>query len=277
MSVPPGWLIADSVSFPDFKLLPEDRTRLGHLSSSLEIQEWILTRVNEQQALIRSFRSLHNASVPINCQLPQDVLSEIFLHLPIVPLDGQSTQRPAFQFRAFKFLHVCRLWRQIILGTPSFWTAMLSQALVNVNYHDEENRFAFILGKTGVLPLSVTVRGGLKGGDLIEMLIPYAHRLSYVQVGCTDQDMHRLLSAGLPRLRELYYDAEDAKDDRLRAPYIDSTKLPQLCTLRVPAAFFRATTTFSSLQCLDLMESRDRKSTRLNSSHSGESRMPSSA
>ena len=212
MSVPPGWQIADTVSFSDFRLLPEDRHRLGHLSSTPEIQEWILTRVNEHQALIRSFRSLHNASVPINRQLPQDVLSEIFYCVAIA-LPGRQLRSLHAYDRAFKLVHVCRLWRQIILGMPTFWAAILSQVLVNVRFRNENNRFAFMLEKTGVLPLSIDIFDDVQG-SLMELLIPHAFRISFVDIACTLPHLYRMLSEDLPRLQCLSYcDLEDVKGD----------------------------------------------------------------
>ena len=247
MSLPPGWQIAETVPFTDFKLCPEDRAGLGRLSNTPEIQKWIFTRIKEYRARILSLLSLHNASVPINCRLPREVLSEIFGYLP------PARQRQK-QFRAFKFLHVCRLWRQIILETPSFWVAMLSQATVDSRSRHENNRFAFVLDKTGVLPLSATVCEYL-GGGLIEMLIPHAHRLSSMNVTYIRSHLYRMLSTDLPRLRHLSYQDPDVGNNHLGAPYLDPNKFPQLYSLRMPTALFKATTTFGSLQHLHLTQS----------------------
>ena len=205
MSVPPGWQIADTVSFSDFRLLP------------------------------------------------QDVLSEIFYCVAIA-LPGRQLRSLHAYDRAFKLVHVCRLWRQIILGMPTFWAAILSQVLVNVRFRNENNRFAFMLEKTGVLPLSIDIFDDVQG-SLMELLIPHAFRISFVDIACTLPHLYRMLSEDLPHLQCLSYcDLEDVKGDYLRAPHIDLAKFPQLCSLTIPASLFRATTTFGNMRHLHVMD-----------------------
>ncbi|KAI0961013.1 hypothetical protein AcV7_000233 [Taiwanofungus camphoratus] len=120
---------------------------------------------------IRSMRNLHR---PIN-RLPAEILTMIFRE---VPAPFFTNEKPEFciwhpEIRAPRDIiaatHVCRHWRELILGTPSLWTNI-------VNFHDD-----LILQRSSAAPLKVYIDNspGSPTGPLLQTEGPRLQELHW--------------------------------------------------------------------------------------------------
>jgi len=157
---------------------------------------------------MRSCRNTQHSSIPqknpfvpfpdghcrIN-RLSQQILSRIFKFGQWEDLVEQEqgsydeTSTVASQIPAFELLisHVCRLWRNIALGTPSLWTTISVTITACLPYE----RVATYLERSKSLPLNICVAEGAQRsvsdeadnfGALLTLLVPHLSRWASIQV-----------------------------------------------------------------------------------------------
>ena len=259
MSDPLGRSIADTISFPGFRLLQDDRTSLNKLTTLTEIQEWVLFRAAEYHSLAQSLRSLHNASVPINRRLPPEVFMDIFSLLSNADLYGCD----ASKYCMLKLLHVCRHWRQIIMQTPSFWASVFNEVASDLEKSrllERIDLLAFILEKTGVCPLSPSIHSD-PDGKLVDMIVPHAHHLSVLGLISSRRQLDHILCKEMPQLVHLHHilerDSEEddnalESSDRPALVRIDFSRFPKLAKLKISSTLWGITSATHTLQRLGL-------------------------
>ncbi|RPD73618.1 hypothetical protein L226DRAFT_561297 [Lentinus tigrinus ALCF2SS1-7] len=104
----------------DSYLTAEDRNHLAFLAPE-KVEEWTRAKIDELLNRVRSLYSVSNAAAFINRKLPPEVLMEVFSHLK------PSFERPG----QLNILHVCRMWRHLLLRSTAFWGWTSSTATSN--------------------------------------------------------------------------------------------------------------------------------------------------
>ncbi|KAI0647780.1 hypothetical protein C8Q79DRAFT_905688 [Trametes meyenii] len=149
--------------------------------SPLEIQQWTLARAKDYEEYIRALRSVYNAAAPIHCRLPAEVLMYIF-----GSVDPHN-------LKVLKLLHVCRLWRAILLKTPEFWAKLFT--LVGV--WDRPDALQAVLKYSG--HRTITAERVPAAAILSSSLKPHLDRISSLNVVVRNNQfrkLYRLLRTG---------------------------------------------------------------------------------
>ncbi|KAH7335537.1 hypothetical protein B0J17DRAFT_80008 [Rhizoctonia solani] len=124
-----------------------------HLRASL-----FQKQIQQAQAAISFSRNSSSATVLINA-LPAEVLTRIFGIVTGAKFCQLHTWCPGYEkLRKYPILltHVCAHWRQIMIGTPSFWTHID----VHPRLHENEwlwHRTQAFISRAGCSPLSIHI------------------------------------------------------------------------------------------------------------------------
>ena len=183
----------------ELRLRDEDRSAIEGLDT-LEAQSWIWQRIEEYDYRIRTLRFAYNASSPINRILPEEVLSEIFSLLPWSTPDKSDDPHTAY-------LLVCRGWYSLLLRTPRFWSALVSQPRILTNKGWQSGVYDRYLERSGSIPLALSVDD--PRDETFRSLNAQSYRITSLRVNIlvsTERGLrllNSLLNAGMPSLVEL--------------------------------------------------------------------------
>ncbi|TFK93017.1 hypothetical protein K466DRAFT_538685 [Polyporus arcularius HHB13444] len=182
-------------------LTADDRTILQALPPA-EGRQWMLDRVVYHREYARMLSSMYNATAPIHRHLPPELLMEIFGRL-----EPEELQE-------LKYLHVCRMWRELILRTAEFWVGMLRNPIRFPNgntpgvqsYSESAWYQCFKLSLERSAPRDIFLTSQGFSELAYTSLLPHAQRIASLSVELYPQDASRLfglLRLGMPRLRTL--------------------------------------------------------------------------
>ena len=239
-----------------------------------------------------SSRKILTAPGPAISRLSKQLLANIFLQLP-----KERGRDDTWEWVAV--LRVCKLWRDLALKTPKLWSHItLSSKLEKIVASLE-------LSRTSPLTVRLTTLFGDKStSDAYKLVLKHLPRIYELELSNITiyrdklEKIHATLSGKAPLLQKLCFRLLSIRDFVIREvnPYnywdcskiIDATtslKYLNICgiTFNWSTRALKDLTVLTldtiPLDCMrpTIAQLLDRKSTRLNSSHSGESRMPSSA
>ncbi|RPD59302.1 hypothetical protein L226DRAFT_614125 [Lentinus tigrinus ALCF2SS1-7] len=186
----------------DTHLSAEEKTLLSDLLvESSRIQPWAVAKIKEYTNRIRSLKSVYNAGAPISRKLPREVLAEIFVNL---------YHREYSWDVEIKYLHVCRLWRHLILRTPAFWVNMLSRhRSMHIPHSHQEPRglrhFELFLRLSRAKNLTLSLE--TIPPVLLRTLQPHISRISSLSVALAEYSdlvsLNHLIQGGMPVLEHL--------------------------------------------------------------------------
>lgn len=207
------------------QLSTEDRAVMDVLPAT-DLPGWMATRIEDYRSRIRALMSAQNALVPINHNLPPEVLMEIFIHV-----NTSNSSRVWL-----RVLHVCRLWRSLIFRTPAFWVAVLriKKDLVGVT-EGSVARLNLFLALSRTLPLDLSFKG--LPHSVSQALAPHINRISTLTLklkGKEYKSFTRLLGSGMARLEQLcitHRDDDKHTTEFHRALVKDASHLPRLRSL----------------------------------------------
>ncbi|KAK7049119.1 hypothetical protein R3P38DRAFT_2872756 [Favolaschia claudopus] len=124
---------------------------IDELSFAIDVQLEALKSLEKRRSDAR--RVLNSRLDPV-ARLPLEISTEIFkLCTPTFP-------RPVLAKEPLKFLHVCRLWREIAVSCPSLWTGIQ----INGNESTDPEFYEACsnwLGRARPLPLSISLHGSV--------------------------------------------------------------------------------------------------------------------
>ncbi|KAI0719143.1 hypothetical protein C8T65DRAFT_636939 [Cerioporus squamosus] len=234
-------------------LTAEDRNILQALPLA-EGQQWMLEKVAYHREYARILSSMYNATAPIHRHLPPELLMEIFGR---IEPEG---------FQELTYLHVCRMWRDLLRRTAEFWVDMLRNPIRFPKHMtlsglmvDPESGwyrcFTMSLEQSAPRDIFLTFTGF---SDIAHTaLSSHAHRIAALSVELYPQDARRLfalLRSGMPRLRTLvisHLPGELATTDELgggalpllpQSQSSDAVNLPSLRVLSIPSVLLTSIT-----------------------------------
>ena len=221
----------------------------GHSAS-----DTVATDSEKAQTYSRDLAEQHNTTILIH-QLPHAVLQNIFANI-----------EPGSYWTTLHYLHVCRLWRTLIIETPEVWARMANIVSHTggagwrgpVREHGLRIMLERCLQHSGTLPLTLRFTEFSRSVALLE-----SHRDRIVSLTVkvrSDEDtaaLQTLLAKGMPKLATLQlssaYISLKWPQRRLR---LEPKTLPNLRSLKIPGDLFDTRSepgiVFSSLHKLEL-------------------------
>ncbi|KAI0806789.1 hypothetical protein C8Q74DRAFT_13249 [Fomes fomentarius] len=225
----------------DNYLCAEDEVAIRELDSS-RVQVWAWEKLEEYAKRIRGIKTLYNAAAPINRTLPAEMLMEVFSKLR----PGEPGAK-----RVLSCLHVCRLWRLLLLRTPDFWVEFLKRP----RHISDLKTLEIHIGLTRTLPITLVFHGF--PSYILPKLYPHAHRLAMlvvrIRVLADAESLDTLMKGCTPSLRSLSV-MHDSFCAMNKPPFISLhlEHLPQLRSLRHPCQFLAIASIASQLRHLAL-------------------------
>ncbi|KAI1786311.1 hypothetical protein LXA43DRAFT_898310, partial [Ganoderma leucocontextum] len=181
-------------------------------------------------------RALPPSNGPLHQHLPTELLMDIFARL-----------RPKKR-RDIRYLHVCRMWRAVILQTPEFWIGMLriSSILGDENGPPSPTDIQFgkvFIERSAFRRFDATL--DISPELTLDVLAPHAHRISSLVLYIASEyvmDLIQMLRSGMEHLRLLAVHHKSDRSPALSQEAEESLQnasfsLPSLRSLHVPFAF----------------------------------------
>ncbi|KAK7022454.1 hypothetical protein R3P38DRAFT_2961043 [Favolaschia claudopus] len=153
----------------------ELQKHIDELSFAIDAQLEVLKSLEKRRSDAR--RALNSKLDPV-ARLPLELSTEIFM------LCTPNLRRPVFAKEPLKFLHVCRLWREIAVSCPSLWTSIQ----INENESTDPEFYEACsnwLERARALPLSICLRG-LVGEPLGVLLKRFAGQVACLELYIPD-------------------------------------------------------------------------------------------
>ncbi|RPD73635.1 hypothetical protein L226DRAFT_104752 [Lentinus tigrinus ALCF2SS1-7] len=198
-----------------------------------------MVKIAECMERVRLLKTLYNDAAPINRTLPKEILMEILGRLR--PMECRREE-------GIKFLHVCRLWRQVLLAVPEFWVDLLAKPriLTQPMSEQQKDRLRFTLGLTGSRPLTLSLGSKSSGFplQLAQIIAPYQNRIVSLTLSTIRPQDSTFLKAffhdGLPLLERLSVNYVDTPRQDVE-PLIDFRRalFPRLRYLKHPFGLFK--------------------------------------
>ncbi|KAJ7187860.1 hypothetical protein C8R46DRAFT_3088 [Mycena filopes] len=197
-------------------LLEADRRRIAEIDAQISELETALSDLRAKKAFAQE--RLDSYKYPV-LTLPPEIVSEIFTHfLPTYPdrpyLTGGLSPR--------RLTHICRAWRDIALGTPSLWRAMILHREGAMILHPEGDDIPLAqlareldiwARRSGRCPMAVEFEflpdTQLSAEVLLTSIAAQSARLEYLVLYLEDTDSLHPFSGPMPRLRHLDLNFED--------------------------------------------------------------------
>ncbi|KAI0689028.1 hypothetical protein C8T65DRAFT_746373 [Cerioporus squamosus] len=215
-----------------------------------QVQQWTRAKIKELLDRARSLGSVCNAAAPINYSLPPDVLLEVFGHL-----------EPSFEQKGgLNFLHVCRLWRHLLLRSTAFWTKVVGVCRApELLGPDGVALFRSFLQLTRNSPLTLTLHS--RDPEVPRTLVSWASRIVSLTItlspGGVDTVNTWLEQRGMPTLEHLAishsasFGSETSTHPKLT---LNGALFPRLRSLRHPIATLEVSSIDAQLRQLALFE-----------------------
>ena len=221
-----------------------------------QVQTWAMKKIEECMKRIRFLGTLYNGAAPINRTLPNEILMEIF---------GRLQPSVCQRGKGLKYLHVCRLWRQLLLAVPEFWAELLAKSrIVGVPMpQQQDDHLRFMIGLTGSRPITLSLSSGWPCFplQLADILAPCHHRIVSLTLNNIHSNDGPFLNAffrnELPLLEYLCVDYGDSQRSQDEPPLIDfkGALLPKLQFLKHPYGTIHLGDVGSQLRRLELFYS----------------------